>query len=199
VQQWNKFGDHRPETVREIAEALASGVDLNDFTADFFGGGPIDLRCVPAWAGPVYQLGVNGTHRTHAARILQLPWLLATVSVHAEPYEYDLLHILSNDVDNPAFWVDEENVQERVAILRGLVERRVMDGEVVVDDSGDVRYGTTLHCWRLPAPWFLHNPSYVAKVNRLYESLYPGAFALLGIPIEVATDAGKWVRWLSGT
>jgi hypothetical protein len=197
VEPWNAFGDHRPETVAEIAEALASEVDLNDFTAQFFGGGPINLRCVPAWAGPVYQRGSNGTHRTHAARILRLPWLLATVDVQAQPYEYTLLHILSNDVENPAFWVDEENIEERITILRGLIKREVVDGELVVGDGDDPVYETTFRCWRLPAPWFLHNPSYAARVNQRYESLYPGAFAELGIPTQVATNSTEWVGWLS--
>jgi hypothetical protein len=193
---WGEFGDHRPEVPGEIAHALASTTDLDGFLGEFYGHGPIDLLQVPAWAGPLYLRSANGSHRIHTARLLDLPWLAATVTGVAIPVEFDLTSLCANDRGNPLEWHSDENFDQRVLVLNGLIHRGVIDGDIVIDDPDRVRYATRLRCRYLPAPWLVRNPQHAVRVNQVYESRYPGALAQLGIPLQVGTQTDKWIDWL---
>lgn len=195
---WGEFGGHRPDVLGKIAEALSGTVDLDQFLAKFFSGGWINLIRIPAWAGPLYELGANGTHRIHTAAMLELPWLCATVNATAIGTEFDLVTLCTTDIDNPLPWSSEDNHDQRVALLTGMIRRGIIAGEIIVDDPSRPRYSTSLRCRYLPAPWLLRNPHHTVRVNTIYESRYPGALARLDIPIEIGTHTDKWIKWLTG-
>lgn len=194
---WGRFGGHRPEVPGTIATALAGDVDLDRFLTEFFGGCPVDLRQISAWAGPLYQLGADGTHRTHTARMLDLPWLCATVGASPVPLEFRLVSLCAADSGNPLSWSSPENHHQRVRLLAGLIRRGIVDGELVVDDPARPRYTTRLVCRYLPAPWLVRNPQLTTQVNAVYESRYPGALERIGIPVDVGTDTDQWIDWLT--
>jgi hypothetical protein len=194
---WGEFGDHRPEVPGQITKALSGNVDLDQFLMEFFGGGPIDLIRVSAWAGPLYQLGSNGTHRIHTAAMLELPWLCATVGAAAIATEFDLISLCGSDIDNPLPWYSDDNYDQRVSLLTGMIRRGIIDGEIVGDDPSRPHYSTRLRCRYLPAPWLVRNPQHTVRVNTIYESRYPGALAQLGIPIKVGTRTDNWIEWLT--
>jgi len=197
--RWGAFGDHRPEVPGKIAEALAGTVDLDQFLAKFFSssGAAIDLVRIPAWAGPLYLLGSNGTHRIHTAAMLELPWLCATVTAYVIGTKFDLTTLCDDDIDNPLPWRSDDNYDQRMALLTGMIRRDIIHGEIVVDNPSRPRWPGRLRCRYLPAPWLLCNPQYTVRVNTTYESRYPGALAQLGIPIEVGTHSNKWIEWLT--
>jgi hypothetical protein len=129
--------------------------------------------------------------------MLDLPWLCATVNATVIGTDFELVSLCANDIDNPLPWSSDDNHDQCVALLTGLIRRGIIDGELSVEERGDPRYCTTLHCRYLPAPWFVRNPQYTARVNAVYESRYPGALARLGIPTEVGTHPDKWIDWLT--
>lgn len=195
---WGNFDDHRPQMLGQIAKELASDVDLDQFLVKFFPrGGEINLVHIPAWAGPLYQCGINGNHRIHIATILNLPWLCATVNATAIGTEFSMISLCHNDIDNPLPWFSDDNYDQRVALLAGMINRGIINGQIVIDDPSRPRYTTTLRCRYLPAPWLLRNPHYTVRVNASYEYRYPGALTRLNIPLEIGTHADKWVQWLT--
>jgi hypothetical protein len=91
----------------------------------------------------------------------------------------------------------DDNHDQRVALLSGMIQRGIIGGEIVVDDPSRSYYSTKLRCHYLPAPWLVRNPQYTVRVNATYEFRYPGALARLGIPIEVGTHTDSWIEWLT--
>lgn len=187
---WGEFGGHRDESPDRIIAGLLSS-DLDEFTRELFRA-PVCLSRTPAWAGPLYRVGGDGNHRVHTARMLNLPWLAAHVEGTAEAPSWEIASLISEDPDR-----DEERrrpleqrLRERADLAQGLIRRGIIDGELT--DGAQV----TLHCRRLPASWLLRAPEYATKINAVYESRYPGALALLGIPVAVGTDPAAWTRWL---
>lgn len=192
---WGTFSGHRNWMPRQIVSGLL-GKDPEAFTDVFFSE-PISLLRTPGWAGPIYQVGANGNHRVHTARMLNLPWLAAFVSVEATPPAWDMLGLLSADPDDETEWARslDRRLRERAALIEGLIRRGVIDGELTTDDAGRC----TVHCHRLPASWLLRAPEHATQVNAVYESRYPGALAQLGIPDEVGTDPAAWIAWLTSS
>lgn len=135
---WGEFGDHRPEMLTMIADGLASDVPLDQFLHTFFHQGPIDLHHIPGWAGPLYQIGSNGNHRVHAARILGIPWLLATVSTHGLPLDYDLTTLVDQDCA-PHQHPNRRAYTNRHTLLTGLLRRGIIHGELTDDTDHPAR------------------------------------------------------------
>lgn len=193
---WGEFGSHRPEVPEQIAHGLRGSDNLEAFTEELFEGGPIDLTRIPAWAGPLYTVGSNGNHRTHAARMLDLPWLAAVVHYNPPATRWDLLGILAGDPEEDHHVSDERWEQrhhERLMLIAGLLRRRIIHGELV---GPDPKF-PTLACRWLPAPWLLREAVYTTRINTVYEVLYPGALLRLGIPEGVGTDPEAWTAWLT--
>lgn len=192
-QIWGTFNGHRNWAPKQIVSGLLSK-DPDAFTDVFFSD-EISLLRTPAWAGPIYQVGSNGNHRVHTARMLNLPWLAAFVGVEATPPAWDMMGLLSADPDDEAEWARplDRRLRERAALIDGLIRRGVIDGELTTDGTGRC----TVHCHRLPASWLLRAAPYATQVNAVYESRYPGALAQLGIPYEVGTDPSAWTTWLT--
>lgn len=188
---WGDFGGHRERTPYQIVEGLLSD-DLDKFTYTLFTP-PIALERVPGWAGPLYRLGGNGNHRIHTARMLNLPWAAATVGIESIATSWDMLGLITNDLDrddNRRRPLDDR-LNERAKLLEGLIRRGIIDGELIADGSQ-----LTLFCRSLPAAWLLRAPREATAINTVYESRYPGALAQLGIPEGVGTDPVSWTRWL---
>lgn len=174
----------------EIAKGLASAEDLHEFTRELFEDA-INLIRIPAWAGPIYEIGANGIHRTHTARMLGLPWLAATVYFYSEPPSWEVWSIVARD-PGPRQGSFERRIEQRQVLIEGLLRRNVIDGELITTS----REEPVVRCFNLPAPWLLRGAEYATAANRLYESRYPGALAQLGIPEEIGTDPTAWTAWL---
>lgn len=191
---WNEFGGHRPEVPHQIAQALANASDLHQFTRTLFSD-PIDLVRIPAWAGPIYLRGSNGTHRIHTARMLGLPWLPAEVRVHSEPPAWDVLGILTRDPHGYARDGIRQRSRNRAALITGLIQRGIIDGEL--HDPGSGR-SPVLRCRAMPpAPWLVRSAECATTINAAYERAYPGALRHLSIPDGIGTDPDAWTDWLT--
>lgn len=188
-QIWGHFGGHRDRAPLQIAEGLLSS-DLDKFTDRFFGD-PIRVERAVGWSGPLYRVSINGNHRIHTARMLNLPWILAKVEFAPSAMAWDMLSLITSDrdhSDHPA--PIEQRVAARVALVRGLIEKGVVEGHLEGDGLNAV-----LACTKLPAPWLIRPPEHAAAINAVYESRYPGALARLGIPPEAVTSAEAWNDW----
>lgn len=190
---WGDFGGHRDYVPKDIIEALRDSDDLDVFTYKLFCD-EINVLRTPAWAGPLYRIGANGNHRIHTARILNLPWLAASVHLEATPPAWDMIGLISADPRNTADLRQpfEQRLQDRAVLIAGLIRRGVIDGTLANDGPRSV-----LHCRRLPAPWLLRGARYATTMNTVYESRYPGALKQLGIPTTIGTDADAWTHWLT--
>lgn len=190
-QIWGDFGGHRDRAPLQIAEGLLSS-DLDKFTDRFFGD-PIRLERALGWSGPLYRVSINGNHRIHTARMLNLPWILAKVDFAPSAMAWDMLSLITSDrdhSDHPA--PIEQRVADRAALVRGLIDKRIVKGHLEGDGLNAV-----LACTELPAPWLLRPPEHAADINAVYESRYPGALARLGIPPEAVTSPEAWSAWAS--
>ncbi|WP_157405119.1 hypothetical protein [Actinopolyspora halophila] len=196
--RWGEFGTHRPRVPHTIVAALANSNDddLEEFTRKFFVRDTISLICIPAWAGPLYRLGVNGAHRIHTARMLGLPWLAASVEIVPLAPAWDMWNLINRDLEVSQEPL-EQQFRRRRELVDGLLRRRVLDGELTVPDDAD-EDNPTLWCRRLPAPWLLREPTVATTINAVYERTYPGALQQLGIPTDVGTDPEEWSSWLTG-
>lgn len=190
--RWGEFGGHRDTAPQDIAQGLMAAADLDRFTDILFGDDELSLHREPGWAGPLYTLGSNGNHRVHAARMLGLPWLAASVYGEATATSWNLLGLLGGDPDSDRGGSYEKRLNERKQLVAGLIRRGIIDGELTGPESNRV-----LRCRRLPAAWLLRAPRSTTTVNTVYESRYPGALARLGIPAQIGTDPDAWAAWLS--
>ncbi|MBP2329342.1 hypothetical protein JOF56_009727 [Kibdelosporangium banguiense] len=192
---WGQFGGFRNHSPYNIASGLLRSNDLDAFTTKLFTDA-ITLERIPAWAGPIYCISDGGNHRIHTARMLQLPWLAASVQVAAIAPAWTTATIVFREPHS----VESQHrplttrVAERTQLIAGLIRRRVIDGELV--DAEGQRY-PVLRCRYLPATWLLRTPTDATQVNAIYENRYPGALAQLGIPTEIGTDPTAWARWLT--
>src|SRR5690606_28197316 len=153
---WGTFNGHRNWAPKQIVSGLLDK-DPDAFTDVFFSD-EISLLRTPGWAGPIYQIRSNGNHRVHTARMLNLPWLAASVSVEATPPAWDMLGLLSADPNDETAWRRslDRRLRERAELIEGLIRRGVIDGELTTDDAGR----RTVHCHRLPASWLLRAPKH---------------------------------------
>ncbi|WP_141630129.1 hypothetical protein [Saccharomonospora azurea] len=173
-------------TSKATATELSS--DLEAFTHRLFTD-EISLMRAPGWAGPLYGVSANGNHRVHTARILNLPWLAATVLVEPTPPSWGIPNLLASDN------TDEERrrlprpqrARKRQLLITGFIRRGIIDGDLTGDRDWPI-----LRCRHLPAAWLLRAPQYATHVNAIYERCYPGALAQLGIPLAIGTDPAAW-------
>jgi hypothetical protein len=88
---WNDFGSHRPGRVGELAAALLGDRDPADLADNIWAGPiqPVTLVRVPGPAGPLYEMGGNGQHRIHTARLLGFPMLWAIIDQFTLPTHID--------------------------------------------------------------------------------------------------------------
>ena len=179
---------------RRSPPRCAIAPDLESFTRRLFAPGQIILDAVPGPAGPLYTLTTDGHHRTHLARLLDLPFLLAEVTVHTLPRHVALRTVVANEPDRPDDRVTDDELLPRWELWEGLRRRGLIEA-----DTDDSRYWslTTLQCRRLPAVWWLSSAAVAARVNAEYERLYPGALATLGVPTETGTNPEAWTTWLT--
>jgi hypothetical protein len=179
---WNEIDRRgRDEVVETICAAVRDAETEHDrrrWLARFSLEDPVVLDLVPGPAGPVYEVSVNGSHRTHAARILGLPLMLAEVDIGGLPY--------------PTFpcdaWPAPAGQQERIW---SQLERRGVFTAIV--DENEVWHWSDVH-----AEWMLLKPALAVETNRAYERIYPGALTeLTGLGVDVFTDEDLWVRSLA--
>ncbi|HET6285800.1 MAG TPA: hypothetical protein VFG15_03485 [Amycolatopsis sp.] len=192
---WGDFGGFRDDVPSQIATALLRSDDLDTLTGELFGD-EISLILAPGWAGPIYQIGSNGNHRIHTARLLNLPWLAAAVEIQALPPVWSMHGLLAADPDdeNQLRRPLDHRIRERIELITGLLRRGIIDGDLEGDTQDPV-----LRCRRVPAAWLLRSAEHATAVNVVYESRYPGALAQLSIPLVAGTDPAAWQAWLTGT
>jgi len=178
---WNDFDDHRPDVVGLIIEELLRTDDIDAALIEILGeGNGLHLTQTPGPAGPLHQVGINGTHRTHALRILGVPLLAAEVYVPSLP-----LRLTPRDVA-------AQNYRQRMgAVWRALIDQNLLAGEVY-----DTAFGPVVETHHIAAPWLLRDPDTAAAVSVAYHRIYPGSLQTLGIPLTAVTTGANWLRWL---
>lgn len=144
----------------------------------------------------LYRVSMNGNHRVHTARMLDLPWLPARIDHTKAPPAWELWSMSAVESNWSGTRWTESWERRRQALVEGLIRRGVIDAEF--DDNPDL-FGRTLRCARLPAPWLVRAPELAAAANALYERRYPGALATLDIPTKIGTNATAWEAWLTST
>ncbi|KAA1250199.1 hypothetical protein F0Q45_10985 [Mycobacterium simiae] len=166
--------DRRPrrDTVVRVSEWLrdaAAEGQLDAWLSNMFAHDPMLLHRLEGPAGPVYEV-LRGTHRAHAARIWDLPWVLARVQVErlAKP------------------------LRPRTPLMEALWESLSRRGLMSAENDGD--------CWYLheaAAEWMLTPPAMAVQWNAMYERLYPGALqAFTGMSVGELFDADRWAAAL---
>ncbi|MFF3867065.1 hypothetical protein [Micromonospora sp. NPDC001898] len=183
ASSWNDFASHRPQVVGLIIEKLLTandpGIALTEILTDL---GHACMLRYDGPAGPLHRIGRNGTHRTHALRILGLPIMAAEVAIEALPLRIDAMSTWGE-----GNWGDSYNGPAD-RMWRALRDRGLLDGTI----SGSGPHAK-LEPHRAAAPWLLGNPRSAAAVSAAYERIYPGA---LGIPADAMTGPQQWLRWL---
>lgn len=181
---WNDF-NRRPEVVPTIVRAVRDARtdhDLAQWISTMFTHQTPDVVRVEGPAGPVYDLGSGGSHRVHAARILDLPYMVAEVHLAELPYPTTT----PDATDQPAGTMGH--------VWRALQKRNVLSASTIKSD-------TTETVWvpvAVTAEWMLLEPELATSINRSYEQLYPGALTeLTGMPVEQLTNERFWLRTLT--
>ncbi|MGI5292993.1 hypothetical protein ACQEVF_58120 [Nonomuraea polychroma] len=176
--------DYRVDTYTMMANAMLTGslddaLDVWNLTGE-----TIVVARVPGPAGPLYELGSNGSHRLQSARMLNLPVIWAevqqrTLAPWVEP------HDVGAETSDDAAVV--------VACWRGLLARELIVGRL----EDDVEYppASKLCLDYVAAPWLLAIPETATAWARAYEWTYPGALAELGVPAVAYASADAWVAW----
>lgn len=168
---WNDI-DRTPrrDSVVDIAEGLhlaaATGA-LDAWLAEMFDSrtDPVLLRQVQGPAGPVYAT-VVGTHRTHAAKIWEIPAILANVLIDTLPQPV---------VPRGRIEVLWHGLQSR-----GLISASVSDGVWYLE--------------RTVGDWLLAPPDVATSWNAAYERAYPGALQqATRLTHRELTDPRSWV------
>lgn len=184
--QWNDFGEHRPDQPENFTRSLLACTNPAEGAQDIWAcpHEPVDLYRVPGPAGPLYQLGVNGQHRIHTARMLNFQLLWAVVTQTTLPVTLS--------------WTSLDHADERragqpteaVTIWEGLRRRGLLVGEIDRDTA-------TLMPYWVAAPWLLASAATAVQWAHNYQRAYPGTLTALGIPTAALTDAHNWASWLT--
>lgn len=184
LERWNGFADHRPEAVRSFAELLLSA-DPAELARQFCYpfGETVDLYRVPGPAGPLYELGGDGTHRLHAARLLGFGPIWANVRQVGLPLTLTARNAL------PAGY-STGDVSALLHRWRSLLDRGLAHGEVVDDEFPTLRLAWVL------APWLLLDAGRAVAWCQHYERIFPGALAAAGIPPQAWLSEAAWCEWL---
>ncbi|MEH1124854.1 hypothetical protein [Micromonospora sp. CPCC 206061] len=178
ARHWNDFGDHRPEIVGLIIEKLLTADDPDEAVCEVLSDdGIVYMERADGPAGPIHQVTVNGTHRTHALRLLGAPMLAAEIRVAALPLRLRELSMWERGFTGSA-----------EPLWRGLMRHGLLVGDIV-----RTKYGAVLEPHHVAAPWLLRPPAAAAKISAAYDRLYPGA---LGIPANAFQGRAGWCRWL---
>ncbi|WP_148062060.1 hypothetical protein [Micromonospora aurantiaca] len=186
TSSWNDFASHRPQVVGLIIEKLLTADDPDIAVTEIL----TDLghACMLRYngpAGPLHRVGRNGTHRTHALRILGLPIMAAEVEIEVLPLRIDAMSTWGRGK-----WGDSHNGPAD-RMWHALRDRGLLEGTI----SGSGPHAK-LEPYYTVAPWFLGNPRTAAAVSAAYERIYPGA---LGIPADAMSGPQQWLRWLLST
>lgn len=183
AQTWNDFADHRPDQVRMIIDKLLTDPDPAAAARFVLAhDGIAQVQRVNGPVGPLHAVTVNGTHRTHALRILEAPLMAAEITVDPLP-----LHLTGFDVQDP----EATAYEDVTALWRGLLTRGLIAGVV----SGHDEF-PHLELHHTSAAWMLLTADRAAAVSRAYERIYPGALAGLGIPGQAISTGRSWRNWL---
>jgi hypothetical protein len=186
TSSWNDFGSHRPEQVGLIIGKLLTAANPGRALAEILtDDGHVHLSRYPGPAGPIHKITVNGTHRSHALRLLAVPLIAAEVTVEPLPLRVDAFSTSDN-----GGWGENRHHGPTEALWRALMERGLLTGRIV-----GAGYGAVLESWQVTAPWLLGCPRDAAAISSAYERLHPGA---LGIPVEAMSGAAQWCQWLLG-
>lgn len=162
----------RRDTVVRVAQwlrdAVADGA-LDAWLTEMFGHDPMLLHRLEGPAGPVYEV-LKGTHRAHAARVWDLPWVLGRAHVDrlAKPLR--------------------PHTPLMEALWQGLRRRGLMSGS---------RDGDRWYLHEAAAEWMLTPPAMATRWNAAYERIYPGALQeFTGMPTGELFDADRWAAAL---
>lgn len=159
----------RRDTIVRVAEWLRAAVadgDVDRWLVKMFAEESVFLQRLEGPAGPVYQVG-PGTHRVHAARIWDLPYVLGRV--HVDRLARPLL--------------------PRSPLLEALWDGLCRRGILTAGTDGERWYLRSV-----VADWMLTPPAVATQWNRMYERVYPGALqAVTGLTLDELVDADRWV------
>jgi hypothetical protein len=186
TRTWNDFASHRPGTVPAMANAMLSGSLHQALQVWNMCEDPICVYRIPGPAGPLYERGVNGTHRLHAARLLNMPAIWAKITQDALP-----LQITPNGL---RVWRGEEP-EQLVTCWRGLLAIGLAHG--TVEDSTFSPRLSILHLDDVVAPWLLIQPKHAVAWAAVYNRAYPGALEDCGIPPWAWQSSQAWLSWLA--
>ena len=173
---WGDFGRHRPEQMALITRRLLTAQDPTAAAVRTFAEEPMQLDRVQGPAGPIYEVGSNGMHRTHLARLLPLPWVFADVRLIPLPATVRPFH---------------HHQDELAWLWRGLLRRSLVAGQLTTEPV------VRLELDWAAAPWLLTTAKTACAINQAYERVYPGAWEAIGVPAGTATDPQRWTAWLT--
>jgi hypothetical protein len=175
---WGEFGRHRPEQMERITRRLLTEQDPMSAAVETFAEEPMQLDRVQGPAGPIYEVGSNGLHRTHLGRLLPLPWVFADIRLIPLPTRVQ------------PFWKHQD---ELIGLWRGLLGRGLVTGQLTTEPV------VRLELDWAAASWLLTTAKTACAINQAYERVYPGAWEAIGVPAGTATDPQRWTAWLTTT
>ncbi|MFI1524603.1 hypothetical protein [Kitasatospora cineracea] len=130
---------------------------------------------------------MDGTHRLHLWRMLDLPSLYAWVESTALPRQLMPYAVCGDDAGRDA--------PEQVArIWVGLHDKGLLHGRL--SHPGEPFGMLELHA--VPALWLLYPFALATAYGSRYAEVYPEAWERAGIPADVFTTAESWTRWAAG-
>jgi hypothetical protein len=173
-RMWNVISRHpQRDTVVRIAEWLHDAVSNGNLDAwlwRMFTHDPMFLIRVEGPAGPIYEV-VSGTHRAHAARIWDLPQVLARIQVDRLPKPL------------------RPHTRALKRLWEGLRRRGLFHADTI---------GETWYLQWIPAEWMLTPPTIATQWNAAYERIYPGELqAATGLTLAELLEPERWVQALS--
>jgi len=186
ARTWNDFSNHRPEVVEWIIRRLLTASDTTKALCKVLANGSNAPQLIryDGPAGPLHVMGGDGTHRTHAMRILNAPLMAAEVTIKPLP-----LQVTQDDVQAPRAGAAHENDLPR--LWEGLLRRGLIHGHLI-STSGEPR----LNVDHAAGGWMLLDPTRAVAVNQAYEKIYPGSLAAVGIPSTALHNSRTWRNWL---
>jgi hypothetical protein len=182
---WSGFGSHRPDQPENFTRALLACTDPAETAAKSWGlpAEPVRLHRVPGPAGPLYELGDNGMHRIHTARMLGFPLLWAEVTQYALPLKITWWDLADGEALTP------ELKNSILVTWQGLLGHGLLTGDL------DHREAVLRPAW-IAAPWLLTRAQHAVRWACNYERAYPGALHRLGIPATAWQSPADWQAWL---
>lgn len=175
---WGEFGSHRPEQMALVTRRLLTAPDPTSAAVRTFAEEPMQLDRVQGPAGPIYEVGSNGLHRSHLGRLLPLPWVFADIRViplpaTVRPYR--------------------KHEEQLTGLWRGLLRRGLVAGHLTTEPV------VRLELDWAAAPWLLTTAETACAINQAYERVYPGAWEAVGVPAGTAADPQRWTAWLTAS